>query len=128
MKYISQILAIVLLVAIVGLVAPGCATQTPQTVAGKSLMTTAQTVDSALQAFAVWVKTKEGTPTPVAQSTIDQVEIVRMKYAASIEIARQAWVAAATNPAQQSTLTTAMAALDGVKAELLSLIQTLTAK
>jgi len=127
MKHTLQILVLFLGLFCLGLASPGCATKSPQTISGQTLMSTAQTVDAAMSSFATWVKLHEGTASPVTQTTIDHVSVLHANYVSGMEVARAAWVAAAQANARNSTaLATAISVVAGSSAELISFIQTIT--
>jgi hypothetical protein len=120
MKSILAVFTLALVLFVVGLAGPGCATRTPTTIAGQTLVSTAQTVDSTMRSWANWVALKEKTPAPVTQESINAVDRAYMRYVAAMATARTAYVTSTSTGG--SGLTVALAALEGCRSELLALI------
>lgn len=109
-------------IAIVGLMLlmAGCASF--QSTAGKTLATTVQTVDAAMQGWAAYVVI--GNPTPQQQAA---VKTAYQKYQAAEAIAEKAYVLASAS-GDQSGWTVAASTLRQCQADLLLLISTFNTK
>ena len=123
LAYLSVLSALCLLFA-------GCATQPPQQVAGKSLVTIAATVDHAMQGWAKWAVQQRANP------AADQAQLLRNEgavsrayeqYQAAMRVARVAYREATTDPlADQTALDAAIRAVNAAQSSLLGLISTLS--
>jgi len=97
----------------------GCANL--ETVAYKTIGTTAVTVDGAMKGWGDWVRAGKATPR-------DEVVVksAYSKYQASISTLKQAVIAAKSAPEGQASLETALQATEAAAGELVLLISTFT--
>lgn len=114
----NKIISSFLLVAIL---ATGCATYLENT--GKTLASVAITVDGAMKGWASWVKTGHAT-----QANEDSVKAAYEKYQLAMQTAEDAYLSVSklSTPDTQKAVTVALAALDGCKNDLLTIIQQLS--
>lgn len=106
---------------LVAFLATGCATYLENT--GKTLASVAITVDGAMKGWASWVKSGHAT-----QGDEDKVKAAYEKYQLAMQTAEDAYlgVAKLDSTDTENALSVALAALDGSKGDLLTIVQQLT--
>lgn len=103
------------------------ACQTSKQVAGKTLVTTAMTVDKAMKGWATWVSVQRNNPAVDQLKLLNKENLVRNayeKYQASIEMARKAYLT--MNATETPEYTAAASDLRVQQAYLISVITEIT--
>lgn len=123
-----KLAAILITALVLSVFTHGCASLTPYQAAGKTLASTAVTVDKAMQGWARWVVMQRANPASdkaTLAASEAKVRVLYGNYQHAMEVARLAYAAMPEDSQSTPAITSALTAVAACQSELLVLVQDL---